>query len=221
MWQRNNFSVISGRLWDRILLFLPGKRSKGEARTETQETSTLIAGLRKGDPLRWCGVPHNKLDRSSCVFSAINRSHCGPVEIGRKRLHRVMLDQTGVGGLKSLGPYVVRGDEVQSFTSQSSNIGANERTIADVARLRYQDRTQARLQVLKPALVTEALVEDQSGPDFLQWAGTQNKKPPQIASAEGRVKALPAPPTLRYGPMGGGSKFSSTFRGVFNVSVHE
>ena len=56
-------------------------RSKGEARTETQETSTLIAGLRKGDPLRWW-VPHNKLDRSSCVFSAINRSHCGPVEIG-------------------------------------------------------------------------------------------------------------------------------------------
>ena len=30
-------------------------RSKGEARTETQETSTLIAGLRKGDPLRWWG----------------------------------------------------------------------------------------------------------------------------------------------------------------------
>ena len=64
--------------------------------------------------------------------------------------------------------------------------------------------------------VTEVLVEDQSGPDFLQWAGTQNKNPPQIASAEGRVKALPAPPTLRYGPTGG-SKFSSTFRGVFNV----
>ena len=30
-------------------------RSKGEARTETQETSTLIAGLRKGNPLRWWG----------------------------------------------------------------------------------------------------------------------------------------------------------------------
>ena len=80
-WQRNNFSVISGRLWDRILLFLTwdGVRAKPERRPRKHRRSSL--GSERGTPCGG-GVPHNKLDRSSCVFSAINRSHCGPVEIG-------------------------------------------------------------------------------------------------------------------------------------------
>ena len=79
--QRNNFSVISGRLWDRILLFLTwdGVRAKPERRPRKHRRSSL--GSERGTPCGG-GVPHNKLDRSSCVFSAINRSHCGPVEIG-------------------------------------------------------------------------------------------------------------------------------------------
>ena len=79
--QRTNFSVISGRLWDRILLFLTwdGVRAKPERRPRKHRRSSL--GSERGTPCGG-GVPHNKLDRSSCVFSAINRSHCGPVEIG-------------------------------------------------------------------------------------------------------------------------------------------